>query len=237
MKHFNLLAVLSVLFLSLWQPAPVISQGEAVYNLASIQPDKHIEIEAGGHGTGLIYFYNVDGNRATHIKLEVSSSQENWQLEIQPSPQQTVIDTASGSISLIENLCVEPSALQSDTKQSLPVGMEWVAVPNRGYATAKVVCLTVWVPESAKAGCRDEIVVTAEATWLGQQGAASIRQTRDFVFSVELFPADAGVTGEGDEGESEAIFPVEKWSLITTAGLAFLLIIGLLAIAKSTKHD
>ena len=236
-KRVNLLAVLPVLFLVLWQPGPVMSQQEAVYNLASIQPEKCIVIEHGGHETGLIYFYNVDGNRATHIKLEVSNSPSNWEVQIQPSAQEIVIDTANGSISLIENLCVEPSALQPEKITGLSDGLECVAVPDRGYAAAKVVRITIWLPESAKAGDIGEEVVTAEAMWLGQAGAASIRQTRDFVFGIELLSEDPGASGEENGENSVAVNPTEKIALILTLTFSVILIIFLFGIAKSTNND
>ena len=237
MKRYNLLVVLPVLFLALWQPGPVMSQQEAVYNLASIQPDKRIEIEPGGYGSGLIYFYNVDGNRDTHIKLEVSRSPANWEVEIQPSAQDIVIDTANGSILLIENLCVEPSTLQPEKITGLTDGSECIAVSDRGYAVAKVACVTIRVPESAKAGDTGEVAVTAQAMWLGQEGAASIRQTRDFVFSVELLLVDPGETGEKKGEDGVAVSPTEEKALILTLFFSLILIISLLSIAKSTIND
>ncbi len=237
MKRFSLFAVVTILFLTLWQAGPVMSQQEAIYNLASIQPDKHIEIEAGGYGTGLIYFYNVDGNRATHIKLEVSRSPSNWEVQVQPPARETVIDTANGSLSLIENLCVEPSVLQSEKITGLTDGLECVAVADRGYAMAKVVCVTIQVTESAKAGDTGEVEITAEATWLGQSGAASIRQTRDFVFSVEILPAESGTSGEENGKNSVALNPTEKIALILTLAFSFILIIFMFGIAKSTNND
>lgn len=237
MKPLSLLAIVPALFLSLWQPGSVMSQQEAVYNLASIQPDKCIEIEPGGHGSGLIYFYNVDGNRATHIKLEVSRSPSNWKVEIQPSAQEIVIDTANGSISLIENLCVEPSTLQPEKITGLTAGLECVAVPSRGYAIAKVAFVTIWLPESAKAGDTGEVVVTADAMWLGQGGAASIRQTRGFVFLVELLPVDADVNGEKKGEDCVVVSPTEKKALIMTLAFSVILIISLFGIAKSTNND
>lgn len=214
-----------------------MSQQEAVYNLASIQPDKHIEIESGGHGTGLIYFYNVDGNRATHIKLEVSRSPKNWEVQIQPPAQETAIDTASGSLSVIENLCVEPSALQSEKIAGLSDGLECVAVPDRGYAVAQVVYVTIRVSESAKAGDTGEVEITAEAMWLGQEGAASIRQTRNFVFGVELLPEEPDSNGEESREDSVAVNPTEKIALIVTLAFSLILIIFLFGIAKSTNND
>ena len=237
MKRFNLLVVLAVLFLVLWQPGLIMAQQEAIYNLASIQLDKRIEIEPGSYGTGLIYFYNVDGNRDTHIKLEVSSYPENWQVEIQPPSQQTLSDTADGSISLTENLCVEPSALQPEKIADLPDGLECVAIPGRGYAVAKVAYLMIWVPESANVGDTGEVVVTAEAMWLGQAGAASIRQSRDFVFSVELLPVEPGLNEEGNREDIVTINQTEEKALIRTLAISFILITSLLAIAKSINND
>ena len=151
--------------------------------------------------------------------------------------QQTVIETADGSISLTENLYVEPSTLQSEKTAGLPEGMESVVVPGRGYTAAKVVQVTIGIPESEKAGENSEVVVTAEATWSGQQGAASIGQTRDFVFSVEVFSQTTAVNGECSGEENNVDFSVGKWPLIITTGLAFLLLLGLLSIVKTNKID
>ena len=237
MKRFSLLAILPILFLALWQPELVMSQQEAIYNLASIQPDKHIEIEPDGHGTGLIYFYNVDGNRDTHIKLEVSKTPLNCQVKIEPSAQEIVIDTANGSISVIENLCVEPSTLQPEIITGLTDGLECVTVPGRGYAIAEIAYITVWATESADAGGMGEVVVTAEAMWLGQAAAASIRQTRDFIFSVELIPSEPGTSVEKNREDNAIINPTEKKALIITLAISLILVITLFGVAKSTNND
>ena len=115
--------------------------------------------------------------------------------------------------------------------------MECVAVPDRGYAVAQVVSVIIRVPESAKAGDTGEVEITAEAMWLGQEGAASIRQTRDFVFGVELLPVEPDSNGEENEENSVTVNPTEKITLILTLVFSAILIIYLFGIAKSTIND
>ena len=68
-------------------PTQASAQEPAKYNFASAQGNKHITATPGGEGIGMIYFYNIDGNRSTHITLQVSQAPDNWQVELQPLTQ------------------------------------------------------------------------------------------------------------------------------------------------------
>ncbi|MEJ2740818.1 MAG: hypothetical protein P8105_13515, partial [Dehalococcoidia bacterium] len=67
MKNICLLVITVLLILAL--PVSVLADDAAKYNFASAQGDKEIAVKPGSEGTGAIYFYNIDGNRITHITL------------------------------------------------------------------------------------------------------------------------------------------------------------------------
>lgn len=173
-------------------PSVALAQEPAKYNFASAQGNKDIKVTPGGEGTGVIYFYNIDGNRITHISLEVSQAPSDWQVEIQPPSGEIQVEIGGTIVTVTENLHVEPSEVLLQEPESVPQGMVSITVPNRGYALAKAANIIVRVPESEEIGTKADITVSAVAEWLGQTGAAAIKQARDFNFSVEVISETAG---------------------------------------------
>jgi hypothetical protein len=163
-----------------------LAQEPAKYNFASTQSSKEIKATPGGEGTGVIYFYNIDGNRITHVTLEVSRAPAGWQVEIQPPLAETQVEINGKVVSVTENLYVEPTEVLSKPVEDTPPGTVCIAVPQRGYALAKEADIIVRVPESEKIGATGGITISATARWLGQSGAAAVSQDRDFDFSVEV---------------------------------------------------
>ncbi len=172
--------------------SPAFAQDPAKYTFASAQSNKNMRVVPGDEGTGVIYFYIIDGNRITHITLDVSRAPEDWQVEIQPPLHEIQVEIGGRIVAVTENLHVEPSTLLSEEPADVPEGMVNITVPNRGYALAKAASIVVHVPQSAEIGTVGEITIAAEAEWLGQTGAAAIKQARDFGFSVEVVPEAAG---------------------------------------------
>jgi len=194
----NVVAIILAVAVLMVLPAVILAQEPARYNLASAQGNKDIKVTPGGEGRGVIYFYNIDGNRITHISLEVSQAPSDWQVEMQPPVGEIQVEIGGTIVIVTENLHVEPSELLLQEPESVPQGMVCITVPNRGYAPAKAANIIVRVPESEELGTSANITVSAVAEWLGQAGAASIKQTRDFDFSVE-------VVSEAPEGDEKII--------------------------------
>lgn len=149
--------------------ATPITEEPARYNLATAQGADDLRTTPGGKTEGIIRFYNVDGNRTTQIALEVTQAPDNWVVEI-----------------VTETLNVEPTELLTEPVKDVPDGTVYLAVGNRGYALARIVAITVHVPETEEAGTTEVIRITAVATWLNQIGEVTIRQTRDFNFKVTV---------------------------------------------------
>jgi hypothetical protein len=154
-------------------------------------------------GTGAIYFYNIDGNRITHITLEVAGAPEGWSVTVEPPLSETKVLVNDMPVTVTENLYVEPTELLTGEPQNVPEGMVVINVPGRGYTLGKRASITVEVPEGVDLGTTGTIAIAAEAAWLGQSGGAAIKQARDFEFSVTVVSGKTGFseTIVGDEEE------------------------------------
>ncbi len=165
-----------------------LAQEPAKYNFASVQGEQNIKILPSGEGTGNMYFYNIDGNRITHVTLEVTQSPPGWQVEIQPPLTEMQVEVSGEVVTITENLFIEPSEAQSQEIRSVPEGMVCIPVAGRGYALGKEARIIVRPPISEKIGTTGELTVSATAQWLGQGGAVAFNQKRDFNFTVEIVP-------------------------------------------------
>jgi hypothetical protein len=194
MRRIIPLALACIMLLVLASAA--LAQEPARYNFASSQGNKEIKVVPGGEGSSVIYFYNIDGNRITHISLEVSQAPADWQVTVQPPLQDTQVEINGQVVTVAENLYVEPSEALSEPVEDTPPGTVCIAVATRGYALAKEVDIIVRVPETAKIGDTGDITISATARWLGQTGSAAVSQDRDFDFSVQV------VSGTGEFQET-----------------------------------
>ena len=148
----------------------------ARYNLASVQTFYTLRAETGDQAIGQLYFYNVDGNRATHINLEVVEAPKG--IEVQFAPGQYLV--------------VEPTDIYTEPIVTVPSGMTSLALPNRiddgvnGYCLVHVVDIVVNVTEEAALGNVGTVELLATGSWPGQTGQAQICQSRSFKFDVEV---------------------------------------------------
>jgi len=168
--------------------ASEVDEEPARYNFASVQGISSLQVVPGGEAQGVIRFYNVDGNRITHVTLEVSDESRipgGWVVEIDPPLHDEEVQLGDQTTTVTENLAVEPAGLSSGPIEDVPEGMVCITVPNRGYVLARVATIIIRVPDSEGAGVTGDIKITATASWLGQSGTAAIKQTRDFDFSVK----------------------------------------------------
>lgn len=202
--------ILASIMLMALSSSAALAQEPAKYNFASVQGSKEIKIIPGGEGSGVIYFYNIDGNRITHIVLEISQAPANWQVEIQPPLGETQVEIGGKIVTVSENLYIGPSQALSQKAEDTPAGIVCIAVPQRGYALAKEAKIIVRAQGSEKIGTKGEIIVSATARCLGQSGAAAVKQNRDFNFSVEVIAETTG-TQEKILGKSGAGGTTGKW--------------------------
>ncbi len=182
----RILAVVLALTMLMAMASSALAEESARYNFASVQGSQNIQILPGSDGTGNMYFYNIEGNRITHVTLEVSHAPAGWQVEIQPPLGDTQVEVNGQVVTVTENLYVEPSEASSEVIEDVPEGMVCIPVSQRGYALAKEARIIVQVPAAEEIGTEGEIIVSATARWLGQGGAVAFSQSRSFNFTVEI---------------------------------------------------
>lgn len=209
--------LLLAMLLLLTSPMLAHAEERANYNFASAQGGKQIMVTPGGEGKGVIYFYNIEGNRITHISLEVSQAPDNWDVEIDPPQHEVKVNISDRIVTITENLHVIPSQAFPEEPKDVPEGMVSIVIPTQGHVLAKPVYIIVRVPESEELGSKQPIKIAAEAEFLGQSGAAAIKQARDFDFEVQIVspekPFSETIVSEKEEPEiktpSETIKPKE----------------------------
>jgi len=160
------------------------AQEDAKYNFGSAQADKELKINPGGEITTKLYFYNIYGNRITHIKLEVSESPENWIISLTPDAHDTEVDVSGVLTTVNENLYVEISEAVDEIPENVPEGIEYIS-SSVGYIGANPVEIKIKVPENENYGSYN-LRIDASAFWLGQQGTAEIQQSRSFEYKIDL---------------------------------------------------
>ncbi|MCX6013950.1 MAG: hypothetical protein NTV30_11250 [Chloroflexi bacterium] len=180
-----------ILICLLAAPLAAAAEDAAKYSFATAQGDSNLEVIPGDKPCqGVLYIYNVDGNRITHIAMDVVDAPEGWIVEFSPAVHSVDYTMGGGIISVEENLSVEPSELSSEPIKNVPTGMFSILLPNKlgpdipGYAVAQVIYINITVPKGVPVGESHKITVKAEASWLGQTGAGAIAQERNFDLTV-----------------------------------------------------
>ncbi len=203
-----------------------MAEEDPKYSFASVQGAKELAVLPGDDVTGFVYFYNISGNRVTHINLEVAQAPADWQVEIQPPKGETQVEVSGQVTTVTENLYVEPSEPFPEEVEP-PEGMVCIPVSTRGYAFAKEARINVKVPAGEEIGTKDEIVIAATASWLGQGGAAAITQARDFTYTVEVvtnLPFEEKIITGGGIGK--------WWPAIAGAAVIIALMVAFLAVRR-----
>jgi hypothetical protein len=216
MKKLCLFAIMALTLLAL--PLTAYAEDPAQYNFASAQGSKNLQVIPGGECTGYIYFYNIDGNRITHITLEISQAPDGWDVTIEPPLGETELIVNEAPVTVTENLYVEPSEIFTEEPTDVPDGMVALSIPGRGYALGKAAEIRISVPDSAVIGTSGNITSAGEAVWLGQGGSAAIQQARDFEFTVTVVSESTEYTeviaGQDDDTNNESGsvgFDLMKW--------------------------
>ena len=162
----------------------VAAQEDAKYNFGSAQADKELKANPGGEIITKLFFYNIYGNRITHIKLDVSDFPENWIISLTPETHAASVDISGVITTVNENLYVEISEAFDEIPKFVPEGIEYIS-SSVGYIGANPVEIKIKVPENEKFGSYT-LRIDASAFWLGQEGTAEIQQSRSFDYKIDL---------------------------------------------------
>ena len=160
------------------------AQEDAKYNFGSAQSDKELSASPGQEIITKLYFYNIYGNRITHIKLEIGEFPENWIISITPESHDAEVDVSGILTTVNENLYIEISEAVDEIPENVPEGIEYIS-SSVGYIGANPVEIKIKIPENENYGSYN-LRIDASAFWLGQQGTAEIQQSRSFDYKINL---------------------------------------------------
>lgn len=161
------------------------AQESASYNLGSAMGAKEFNVAPGQEAEGILYFYNVFGNRTTHISLAVSEAPEDWEIEIEPELHTTAVDVAGVLTEVTENLYAEPDEIVDKIPAEGREGFVYIPAPNvGGFIPAKQVKVKIKVPDDEELGKTFLVEIEATGEWLGQTGTVAFKQNRDFEYKI-----------------------------------------------------
>lgn len=177
----------------------------AEYNFGTTQQSNLIQIEPGKTATTKIFFYNIWGNRITHVSLEVAEKPEGWQVQIEPELHNVTLNVTGVIISAEENLFAMPCKIDAEwcpTSELIPrEGVEYISGSGvKGKIPAKYALITVTAPPNVPLWTEYTLKITAYANWYGEAGTVALNQARDFSYTIRT------VTHE----YTEEILPVEE---------------------------
>jgi len=159
---------------------------EPVYNFGSMQSSKYIFVEPGEKTVAKLYFFNIHGNRVTHIKLYAQDTPLGWEVEFRPARHIEKFNVSGVMVNSSENVYVSPSQPVHKRPESIEDGLEYIAMDNvDGLVPARVVEVIIQAPEDAPMGKEYKIKVEALANWFGQTGMVSFSQSRNFEYIVK----------------------------------------------------
>jgi len=230
-KH---LIIIPILLISL---SIALAQEQPKYNFGSMQPVKELTIAPGDTVTTKLYFYNIYGNRITHISLFASEAPEDWDISFNPSLHETSVRVSGIETEIEENIYVEPSEAVEEIPEDIPEGIEYIS-SSVGYIGAKPIEITISVPEDEELGSTHDITISASAEWLGQSGAVEIKQSRDFDLAVKVLSKEfkeeiLTTTTTEPEAEEEISSPLSAITgqLILTYTLFGIIIVVVVVVA------
>ncbi|MEW6295190.1 MAG: hypothetical protein AB1467_02740 [Candidatus Diapherotrites archaeon] len=162
----------------------VFAQEQPSYNFGSAQGEKELTVSPGGEVTAIIYFYNVFGNRITHISLSVAEAPENWKIEFDPALHSQTYDVAGVLTEVQENLSVEPNLVVEKIPEEKNEFV-YLPAPNiGGFIPAKKVKVKIKVPVEEQLGKEFILKIEGTAEWLGQTGTVAFKQGRSFEYKI-----------------------------------------------------
>ncbi len=177
-KFFIFLLVFTLLIGS------INAQESAKYNFGSMQAAKELNMAPGEVAITKLYFYNIYGNRITHISLSVGEAPENWEISFEPALHETTVEISGIPTTIEENLYVEVSEAVEEIPEDIPEGIEYIS-SSVGYIGANPVEIKIKVPADEDFG-KYKITISALAEWLGQAGAVAFNQARSFDYDINV---------------------------------------------------
>jgi hypothetical protein len=178
----------TILFTIFFILAPIAVAEEAPrYNLATTQVNPTIIIQPGETlRVPAIYFFNIYGNRITHVSLSLTDFPKGWNVKLEPEMHEIQVNISGTIVTANENLYVLPSQPVKEVPAVVPEGMAYLTLGGvEGNVPAEVAYLNITVPQDTPLGTTYSISVKAVGSWYGQAATLAFSQERSFDFKVQ----------------------------------------------------
>ncbi len=177
--------ILLAIFLIL---APISVAEEAPkYNFATTQANPVISIQPGETlRVPAIYFFNIYGNRITHVTISLTAIPKGWDVKLEPEMHQVQVNISGTIVTANENLYVAPLQPVKEVPAIVPEGMAYLTLGGvDGNVPSKIAYLNITAPADTPLGGIYTISVKAVGSWFGQAGTLAFSQERSFDFKVQ----------------------------------------------------
>jgi hypothetical protein len=178
----------TILFTIFFILAPIAVAEEAPkYNFATTQVNPTITIQPGETlRVPAIYFFNIYGNRITHVSLSLTSFPKGWNVNLEPEMHEIQVNISGTIVTANENLYVPPSQPVKEVPAVVPEGMVYLTLGGvEGNVPAEVAYLNITAPPDTPLGSTYSISVKAVGSWFGQAATLAFSQERSFDFKVQ----------------------------------------------------
>lgn len=163
-----------------------LAEEPAKYNFATTTASSTIFIEPGETlKVPAIYFYNIYGNRITHVSLYLTEYPPGWKVRFEPDMHEIQVNISGTITTTSENLNVMPSQPVKDVPDQVPENMVYTKLGGvEGNILANVAYLNITVPPETPLGGTYKITARAVGSWFGQAATLAFSQERSFDFTV-----------------------------------------------------
>lgn len=218
----------------------LVSAQSAEYNFGTTQQSNVIEVEPGKAATTKIFFYNIWGNRVTHVRLDITQQPEGegWNVELSPPLSNVTLNVTGIVVTVEENLFAVPCKIDDSwcpTSDPIPrEGVEFLSASGvEGKVPAKYAVITVTAPESIPLWQEFPLKISASAEWYGEGGIVALSQARDFSYTIKTVTRQYSEEVLPEKEKSQFMkWIAGNWSYII---ISLLLLIVALLIRKTRK--
>lgn len=165
-----------------------VAEDAPKYNFASTTAAGTIQIEPGETlKVPAIYFFNIYGNRITHVTLSLASAPDNLKVRIEPIIHEIQSNISGTIVTSNENLYVSPSQPVKEVPTVIPEGMTYITLSGvEGNIPVKIAYLNITAPKETPLGSKYPVSIKAVGSWFGQSATLAFSQERSFDFTVEI---------------------------------------------------
>lgn len=165
----------------------VLAEEGPKYNFGTTAASGTILLEPGQNmKVPAIYFFNVFGNRITHVSLTLTDYPKGWNVKIEPELHEVQVNISGTIVTSTESLYASPSQAVAEIPEKPDEGTQYITLGGiEGYVPAKTAYLNITAPPGTPLGGSYTISVSAVGSWFGQAANVALSQERSFNFEVK----------------------------------------------------